>query len=376
MGKIISLFNHKGGVGKTTFTYNLGYALANKGKKVLLIDADSQINLTTSLYGFTEDESNDGRKKIDELPTYLQKYISIKDVIESAMSGSYCDKKVYTSEHCKNLDIISGSLVSYELDNQLSTLANTGGDGIKKIFDNIQKRFNSYTLDSKYDFVLIDTSPNAVSTLNAFLVGMSDYFIAPATPSFFSKQSITNLPSVFATWKEMLSKVIRHPNTPYGVDFKVKFLGICIQMAKKQNKRNNPEGISHAHYEWSQGVNDAIKPFFNIHKYCTQSDFESIFPQSKNPYIIKMCIDVAAELRSIADRCGKPVIGITQEDCMKYKNKRTKQITNITDKYITKVDKKTGNEKKELNHHYSAKKMITEQFDYIAKCFIENESKL
>ena len=56
----IALFNHKGGVSKTTTTFNLGWMLASKGKKVIIVDCDPQCNLTGMVLGF---------KKADEFET-------------------------------------------------------------------------------------------------------------------------------------------------------------------------------------------------------------------------------------------------------------------------------------------------------------------
>jgi cellulose biosynthesis protein BcsQ len=51
MAKIISVFNNKGGVGKTILTWNIGDALARRGKKVLLVDFDPQCNLSLAVLG-------------------------------------------------------------------------------------------------------------------------------------------------------------------------------------------------------------------------------------------------------------------------------------------------------------------------------------
>ena len=89
MPKIITLFNHKGGVGKTTVAHNLGVSLSKLGKNVLLIDADTQMNLTSSVLGLAdtveyadknESKWNEYRSKYTKITDYLNNYIQ-KDIL-------------------------------------------------------------------------------------------------------------------------------------------------------------------------------------------------------------------------------------------------------------------------------------------------------
>ena len=59
MTKKISLFNHKGGVSKTTTTFHLGWMLAEQGKRTILVDADPQCNLTGLILGYKQTELED-----------------------------------------------------------------------------------------------------------------------------------------------------------------------------------------------------------------------------------------------------------------------------------------------------------------------------
>mgnify|MGYP003159440403 CR=1 FL=1 len=137
LGKILSVANQKGGVGKTTTTVNLSAGLANRGKKVLIIDADPQGNATSAL----------GVDKECELSTYdvLVNEVDMKEVIQQ--TGT------------KKLDICPSNINLAGAEVQLVSMVSRE-QRLKEQLDKIR---------SNYDYIFIDCPPSlGLITLNAF----------------------------------------------------------------------------------------------------------------------------------------------------------------------------------------------------------------
>ncbi len=152
--KVISVLNHKGGVGKTTTTINLGGALRQKGYKVLLIDLDGQANLTESL-GFSA-----------ELP----------QTIYGAMKGEY-DLPIY--EHKDGLRVVPSCLDLSAVETELINEA-----GRELILAHLIKGQKE-----KFDYILIDCPPSlSLLTLNALTA--SDRLIIPVQAQFLAMRGM------------------------------------------------------------------------------------------------------------------------------------------------------------------------------------------
>lgn len=220
--KKIAIFNHKGGVAKTTTSFNLGYALAEAGKRVLLIDTDSQCNLTLYSMGYDKyekycEEGNPNNIYACLLPAYKSQPRLI-DV-----------PKCYPVT--KNLFLLPGNLdftenevqlgIAMQLSGTLGTMQNLPG-ALNYLTEKTAKAY-------KVDYVLFDMNPS-LSAINQNVLISSDYFIVPTSPDFFSVMAIRSLARVLPSW-ERWAKEARNAFSegPYPLPHSTpRFLGYTI----------------------------------------------------------------------------------------------------------------------------------------------------
>ena len=230
MAKQISLFNHKGGVSKTTTAFNLGWMLAQKSKRVLLVDCDPQCNLTGMFLGF---------KGIEELEkVYSQGGIrNIRDGLAPAFESKpipLAPVECETIKENENLFLLPGHIglaeyettlgIGQELSGSLVTLQNLPG-APSKLFQLTAEKY-------KIDIILIDMSPS-LGPINQNLLSTSDFFLVPMTPDYFSVMAVDSLSSVLPKWKDWATKakstkVLQDATYPLP-SCTPKFLGTIIQ---------------------------------------------------------------------------------------------------------------------------------------------------
>ena len=165
-GKIIAISNQKGGTAKTTSTFSLGVALAKKGQKVLLVDADPQGDLTTYM----------GWHNVDEIPITLA----------TLMQDSITDKDVNPREailhHSEGVDLIPSNL-------ELSSLEVSLVNAMSREYT-MKNVLNG--LKNDYDYVLIDCMPSlGMITINA--LACADKVIIPVQSQFLATKGMGHL---------------------------------------------------------------------------------------------------------------------------------------------------------------------------------------
>ena len=231
MSKRIAVFNHKGGVSKTTSVYNIGWMLS-KGHKVLVVDADPQCNLTSLIL------REDFEKYYVEDQTKNQ---NIKDGVSSAFLGRPHPIKpveCIAPSRAPNLYLLAGHANLSEFDAAL-TFAQISNNAIATL-QNLPGAFSELIrlTEEKYsiDFTIIDLNPS-LSAINQNLFLSSDAFIVPTNPDPFSVMAIDTLTKTlpkWMAWKRAAMPMFADSAYPMS-ESEPKFLGSLIQRFNIRN---------------------------------------------------------------------------------------------------------------------------------------------
>lgn len=279
--KVISVFNNKGGVGKSTLTYHLGHSLAKLGHKVLMIDLDPQCNLT--ICTMEEEHLKEIRKKEDNyIDDFEKAFKENHNIINEPRSIHFILKPAEdwigelselppTYRIGEKIDMIPWRLSLHTYENKIAERWNGiyQGDNLSiRTITNIRSICQRYAEKNGYEYVLIDTSPS-LWVLNKVTISTVDWFFIPAQPDMFSLYGIKNIGHALETWKkdfDSIYKLISHEKrTKFPSNF-VQFLGYTIYNAKKytrQPSEDNEYGLAQAHYQYVKQIPSTIIEFIH-----------------------------------------------------------------------------------------------------------------
>lgn len=192
----IAIFNHKGGVGKTTLTANLAFALAERDLRVLLVDADPQANLTSFLI-----EEAVVNKLLDESDSAAGQTIwsALKPVIEG--SGDVSSSIIPITIRDR-ISIIPGDIRLAEMEAEFGSFWGECYQRRMRGFRGITSlsRFVSYVeAIINPDITLYDSGPNIGPLTRAIMLDL-DFFAVPAACDLFSTRAIKTLGHALNTW--------------------------------------------------------------------------------------------------------------------------------------------------------------------------------
>ena len=261
MATQISLFNHKGGVSKTTIAFNLGWMLAQKGKRVLLADCDPQCNLTGMVLGFRGPDEfaaiykGAGVRNIRDglAPAFESRPSPIEPVICKKIVGQA--KMFLIPGHIGLAEYEVTLGIAQELSGSLVTLQNLPGS----LYHLLHITAQEYDAD----YILVDMSPS-LGPINQNLLMTSDFFLVPMAPDYFSVMATESLASVLPKWRAWAQQaqglsVLQKATYPFP-KVTPKFLGTVVQKYRLRGGKTPSKAFQKWINEIKKGVRKKLIP--------------------------------------------------------------------------------------------------------------------
>lgn len=263
--KVIALTNQKGGVGKTTTAVNLGVCLSKQGKKVLLVDADAQANLTMSL----------GYPRPDDLP------ISLATIMQDIIDDNPFDVQKGILHHSEGVDLLPSNIELSGLEVRLIN-AISRERVLTTCINEVKKN---------YDYVLIDCMPSlGMLTINA--LAAADSVVIPTQPHYLSAKGLELL-------LRSVSKVRRQINPHLRID------GILMTMVMpRTNISKEVTALVRSAYGQNIKVFDAQIPH-SIRAVEATAEGKSIFAYDKGGKVAAAYEQFGKEVADIGEKQKK-----------------------------------------------------------------------
>lgn len=319
MSKTISLFNQKGGVSKTTTSFNLGWILADKGFRVLLVDLDPQCNLTGLVLSYSAIDD-------DKMSAFYESRsnLTMKPIVSALIDGVPPEQfieqdkgNVLKTAH-ENLFLLPGHLDASDLDSQISVSLKiaSGVPATRNIPASLPKTLQLLSGKVGADYVIYDLSPS-IGGMNEVMLMSSDYFIVPTSPDYFCLQAVSSLEKTIVKWHEeleMFKKINGFTGKSYPIKNSPQFLG-----AIQQRYRPRYEKPGKSFQNWIDQIRDAI----NTKMIPALTGINCAIPEQKFKKVLKGSGLVPYDLAHIADfnsliaisqQLSKPVFALSNEE--------------------------------------------------------------
>jgi cellulose biosynthesis protein BcsQ len=276
--RVLTVFNNKGGVGKTTLTYHMAHALAELGHKTLLIDLDPQCNLTiysmsmesiASVWTVEDNYIEDfraARSKSRVFDRIVSQPRSIHFSLKPTEDGTGdLDEIPPPVNITDNLDLIPGRLTLHMFEAKVGERWSgvyTGDPLAIQTASRIRSIAMSMAEKNGYEFVIMDTSPS-LGALNRTILSSADAFIIPGAPDLFSVYGIRNIGKALEVWRKQFESIFHFLSPEKRASFPktfVKFAGFTLYNARKLTgkKSTNVLGLAQAHYNYAKQIPETV----------------------------------------------------------------------------------------------------------------------